>query len=173
MSLPTTASAVQREADWLNTVDALPALPASAGGPFGIVQAYWPGNRIQWTKSGLYVTRHSIADNRPAGMRYRPQYEFVDKLVWPIRSSTMIAEKDQQQFDDAIELLLQRIRGLPVLGQGGPADKTHGSRFLSVGQVPEEQPVTVDMQDAETTIQQTACLRAEVRYYADDLEFVG
>ena len=38
-----TADAVDREAAWLATSgDGLPALLVTAGGPFGVVQAYWP-----------------------------------------------------------------------------------------------------------------------------------
>ena len=161
MPLDETATAVQREADWLATTgDDLPNLLASG---WGVVQAYWPGNRLNTQRAGIYVTRRHLADNHPMAMRYRPDYQFVLKLVWPVKAGTAdIAEKEQQ----ALDYLLQRIRG-PV------GDKTHGGRFLSVAEVPGEGSVGVDFDDPEQTIQATKSLRATVTYFADDNEFTG
>jgi len=160
-----TSTAVQREADWLNTTgDGLPDLK-SAG--WGVVQAYWPGNRFATQKPGIYVLRRHLDDNHPMAQRYRPQYQITLKVVWPIRVGTPnIAEKEQQAFDTAIGYLLQRIRG-PV------GDKTHGGRFLSVAEIPEQGSVSVVWDDPELTIEAAKELRATVTYYADDIEFTG
>lgn len=160
-----TADAVAREAAWLRTSgDGLPALPAAAGGPWKVVQAYWPGSRLATQQPGIYVLRSRLEDNRAANIRIRPAYEFTLKLTWPILTAgAPIAETEQQHFDDAVDLLLQRIRG-PV------NDKSHGGRFLSAGEAPREQPVSVAFADPEQTIAADRALRATVTYYADDFE---
>lgn len=163
-----TADAVFREAAWLKTTgDGLPSLPAAAGGPWKTIQGYWPGLRWATQQTGIYVLRTHLGDDRVASQRIRDSYEFNLKLVWPILTPTApLAETEQQKFDNAIELLIQRIRG-PV------GDKTHGGRFLSVGEVPREPPVTVVFADPEVTIPADKALRATVTYYADDLEITG
>lgn len=163
-----TADACDREAAWLNTFgDTLPALPAVAGGPWKVIQAYWPGLRVPTQKSGIYVQRGHLTDDRVANLRVRDSYEFRLKLVWPVLAATApLAETEQRNFDAAVGLLIQRIRG-PV------GDKTHGGRFLSVGEVPREMPVTVQFDDPEQTIPAEKALRAVCTYYADDYEING
>jgi hypothetical protein len=161
-----TGSAVSREAAWLATSgDGIPALLTSAGGPWGIVQAYWPGTRFATQKTGVYVQRTDIADLRANSQRIRPGYSFTLKLVWPVKSSTVpLAETEAQNLDNAVDLLLQRIRG--PLG-----DKTHGGRFLSVGETPgRPSVVTVRFDDPEQTIPAQKAIRAVVSYNADDYE---
>lgn len=161
------ADAVAREAAWLATSgDGLPALLKAAGGRWDVVQGYWPGNRLHAQRTGIYVLRSVIEDHHPLAMRYRPQYVFTLKLVWPIRAAASIAETEQQNLDNAIDDLIVRVNG-PV------GDKTHGGRFLSVAEVPETGAVRVDFTDPEQTIQAEKALRAQVTYYADDIEFTG
>lgn len=165
----TTADAVSREAAWLGTTaaDGLPILPKSAGGPWDIVQAYWPGNRLATSKAGIYVLRGRLTDPRVSNLRLRPQYAYGLKLWWPIKATVAsLAETEQQSFDSAVDLLIQRIRG-PV------QDKTHGGRFLSVGEVPGLPYVDVVFDDPEHTIKQDKTLRASVAYFADDFEING
>jgi hypothetical protein len=162
-----TANAVDRETAWLQQSDAISSLLATNGGPWQVVQAYWPGNRLGTQKTGIYVTRRLLDDQHPLAQRYRPQYQFLLRLVWPVKNpNPPIAETEQRNFDAAIGQLLKRIRG----PQG---DKTHGGRFLSVAEVPEEQPVNVVWDDPEVTIQASKELRATVTYHADDIEFNG
>lgn len=163
-----TATAVDREVAWLTTSgDSLPSLQAVNGGPWDIVQAYWPGNRLATQKRAVYLTRRVITDDHPAAQRYRTQYMFVAKLIWPVKTPTPpLAENEQRAFDAAIGLFLQRIRG--PLGS-----KDHGGRFLSVGEVPGIASAMVDYDDPEITIQALAHLRAQVTYHADDLEYNG
>jgi len=162
-----TADACTREADWLKTSgDGLPALQVAAGGPWGIVQAYWPGNRLNTQKTGIYVLRRAIDDDHPVAQRYRSQYLLVARLIWPLRAASPIAETEQAAFDAAIGLLLQRIRG-PV------GDKTHGGRFLSVGEDPGVVSASVVFEDPEVTILATKDLRATATYHADDHEYNG
>jgi len=161
-----TADAVSREAAWLATsiTDGLPLLPSAAGGPWQVIQAYWPGIRLATQQTGIYVQRTDLDDVRAATQRIRPQYAFELKLVWPVRvTGAPIAETEAQNLDNAVDLLIQRLRG--PLG-----DKTHGGRFLSVCEVPRENPVNVRFDDPETTIPVQKALRATVTYHADDLE---
>jgi hypothetical protein len=161
-----TATAVSREAAWLQASgDGLPALLTGAGGPFGVVQAYWPGAREASQKPGIYVDAVPIADLRVSNQRIRPQYLFVLTCIWPVlRPSAPIAETEQQNFSNALDLLVQRIRG-PV------GDKTHGGAFLSVA----ENPRRVDMvrEDPKRTLPESKSLLETVRYSADDLEISG
>jgi hypothetical protein len=163
-----TATAVAREADWLTTTgDNLPPLRKADGGLWDVVQAYWPGNRMGSMRAGIYVTRHTLGDQHPVAQRYRPQYLFRLKLTWPIKQATTpLAENEQANFDLAVGYLVQRIRG--PLG-----DKTHGGRFLSVAQVPENEPVVVDFDDPEVSIQAVGALTGTATYYGDDNEFNG
>jgi len=157
-----TADAVARETAWLNTTgDDLPALPASAGGPWQLIQAYW--TRTPATqKTSIYVLRPLLLDQRASNQRIRPRYQMRLRLIWPVTvTTTSLLETAQQDFDTAVDLLIQRIRG--PLG-----DKTHGSRFLSAGEVP--RTVQVQWDDPEVTMGQFKQLRAEARYSIDDLE---
>lgn len=161
-----TGNAVAREAAWLSVGnDELPALLTTAGGPWQVVQAYWPGTRIATQRTAIYVQRSDIADVRANSQRIRPAYSFMLKLVWPVKSSTApLAETEAQSLDNAVDLLLQRIRG--PLG-----DKTHGGRFLSAGETPTRPAmVVVRFDDPEQTIPAQKALRATVIYNADDYE---
>lgn len=160
-----TADAVDREVAWLTTSgDGLPALLATAGGPWGLVQAYWPRTPGKRTGGQCYVLRRHIHRERFANQRTQDKYEFLLKLVWPLSSGTGNAEADQRAFDAAVNTLLTRI--------GGPVgDKTHGGRFLSVGENPHYTDVQFD--DPEHTQPPLAIYTATVTYHADDFEFTG
>lgn len=167
-----TADACAREAAWLATTnDSLPILLASAGGPWQNVQAYWPGARTAKMQTGIYVLRRRIVKPRFGGRRIMPGYEFWLKARWPVKTTTSpLAETEQQNFDNAIELLLQRVGGLP-------GDKTHLGRFLSAGEgldgtARQGQYPVVEYGDPEVTIP-LGLLRAEVFYPADDPEVIG
>jgi len=163
-----TSDAVDREAAWLAASgDGGPALLASAGGPLDTVQAYWPGNRLPHKQRALYLTRRVLSDDHVNAQRYRDQHTFAAKLIWPVKNPVPpIAEGEQRAFDAAVGLVLQRIRG----PQG---DKTHGGRFLSVGEVPGQASGLVDWEDPEVTIRADGELRATITYHADEKEFSG
>ena len=169
MGMPAEIGTVEeREAAWLNMYgDGLPALSTAQNGPFGIIQAFWPANRFATQKPGIYVLVRSIGVQHPTAQRYRPQYLCTLKLVWPVRASTTnLAETEQAAFAAARALLAQRISGFV-------GDKTHGGRFLSVAEVPEEMPLAIDVDDPEVTIQENKELRAVASYHIDDLEYNG
>lgn len=160
-----TADAVDREVAWLTAFgDGLPALLASDGGPWGVVQAYWsrtPGKR---TNGQIYVLRETLTERRFANQRRMSTYDFVLKLFWPMTSGSGNAEADQRAFDAAVDLVLTRIGGF--LG-----DKSHGGRFLSVAEVPKW--VSIHFEDPSATLPPEAEFRAQIHYSADDYEVSG
>lgn len=161
----TTADAVDREVAWLSTSgDGLPPLLISAGGPFGIIQAYWPRTPGKRTGGQLYVLRRQIHEERFANQRRLAKHDFLLKLVWPLSSGTGNAEADQRAFDSAVDKLLTRIGGFML-------DKTHGGRFLSVAEHPHF--VDVHFDDPDRTQPPLAIFTASVSYWADDLEISG
>ena len=152
-----------RETTWLTTTgDTLPSLLTVNGGPWDVIQAFWPRTpNTQQTQ--IYVMSFTISDERAANIRIRPQYEITLELHWPVRlTSTPLAEGEQQAFRNAIDLLVQRIRG--TIG-----DKTHGS-FLSVAEVPRQPGVHVAIEHPGVTVPASKELRATVTYFADDYE---
>lgn len=158
-----TADAVAREAAWLQSFgDGLPAIVAPEG-PWSVVQAYVPRVTAK-KKSGIYVTRENFRVDRFANVRSMPTYIFNLKLIWPLSSGIGSAESDMQQFELAIDLLLQRIYG-PI------GDKTHGGRFLSVAENPRF--IEVQIADQLATISSAADFTATVIYSADDNEFAN
>jgi hypothetical protein len=161
--------AIQREADWLNTVDGiLPSLPSSAGGPWEVIGAYVQGAQTRTQATAIYVMRGAVQQVRVANQRIRPRYPMRLELRWPVRvtspGSSSIAATEQQAFDDAIELLRQRITG--PLG-----DKSHGGRFLAAAEAVRGQvAVDVRFEKAAQTIKADKELRASVSYFIDDFE---
>lgn len=154
---------VAREAAWLATSgDGLPALLASAGGPFDVVQAYmrWPYATEQRT---IYVRRTRLQRPRFAAQRLQSVHAFRLTAWWPILDGEGSTENEQQALDNAIELVLQRIDGFVH-------DKTHGGRFLQAAEEPRD--VQVEFIDAEQTLPE-GYLRAEVLYGAADSEIPG
>lgn len=162
-----TNTAVTREVAWLTAVDTLPSLLVANGGPWKVVQAYWPGARFAKMQTGLYVMYGRIQMPRFGGQRIMPGYVHLIKAVWPVTGKggmSPLAEGEQQKFSDALELLLERVNGMPF-------DKSHGGRFLSAGET--VQPAggfpEVVHQDPEVTIPQ-GWLRAQIQYAMDDFE---
>lgn len=161
-----TADVVDREAAWLATSgDGLPALLTTAGGPFGVVQAYWPRTPGKRTAGQLYVMRRTINEKRFANQRRMDTYHLVLKLIWPLTSGSGNAEADQRAFDVAIDQVIARIGGFR-------GDKTHGGRFLSVAEG-DHSGVTVHFDDPASTLPPEAEFRAEITYSADDVDFTG
>jgi hypothetical protein len=170
----TTADAAAREAAWLNvTDDSLPSLLADDGGPWDVIQQYWPGAHFAKDKHGVYVDARPVDELRVSNARIRPRYTLVLTLTWPVKAQgaapgvsgkSLIAETEQQNLDDAVALLIERIRG--PLG-----DKSHGGRFLSCAENP--RTVTYAKEDASVTIPQQRALLASVTYKCDDYEVKG
>lgn len=164
------ADAVDREVAWLTSVDSLPALLESAGGPWQVVQAYWP-RTFAAKKTGIYVMRSSLDENRFANQRKMTTFAFRAKLWWPVGATTTsvgISEAEQRAFDAATELLLARVRGTTF-------DHTHGGAFLSAAEGPgTDGRISVRFADPEQTMHQNpACLRAEATWLADDRDFAA
>lgn len=160
-----TSDAVARETAWLQTTnDTLPALLSNAGGPFDIVQPYWPRTPRTMGR-GLYVLRDRLREERVANIRRRPSYMFLLRCIWPLTSGIGAAEAEQQNLDNAVDLVLLRVGGLLQ-------DKTHGGRFLSVAEDPRY--VDVVFADPEKAMQASPiAFEAQISYAADDFEING
>jgi hypothetical protein len=162
------SDALDREAAWLNTTgDTLPTLPATAGGPFQIVQARWP--RVAATrKTGLYVLRNPTSSfhvDRFSSQRSMLTTTFLLRLLWPLTSGQGSAEADQLAFEQAIDQVLTRVEG-PLL------DKTHGGRFLSIAE--SRVGITVHYDDPEKAVGNGAGIfTARITYAGDDPEIVN
>lgn len=153
------------EAAWLSTAvdDGLPILPASSGGPWQVIQPWWT-RTPQSQKTQIYVMSLSFEDQRTASIRTMPRHEITLEFHWPIRQTTSpLAEQEQQNLKNALDLLVQRIRG-PV------NDKTHGGAFLSVGESPRSPALRVSVEPPWVTIPADKELRGLVVYFADDFE---
>ncbi|MFD9564346.1 hypothetical protein [Streptomyces sp. NPDC059994] len=162
----TSADAVDREAAWLaaaDPADGLPALLASQGGPFDVVQAYQPRTPAA-RKNSLYVCRRRFQEVRTAHIRRMARHQFELRITWPQSSPTGSAEDVQRALDAAVDLVLLRVGGLFM-------DKTHGGRFLSVAEDPAE--VSVDFADPVASMQNRADLTCLISYSADDAEING
>jgi len=159
-------TAVQKEAAWLaaySAADGLPGLLKAYGGPWDIVQAYrarTPPHR----KARLYVRRSNLRVERFGFNRKINHHTFMLHLYWPQSSPTGQAESVQEDFDNAVGLVVDRISGLFM-------DKTHGARFLSVA----EDPADIDVQfdDPDIPIQAKAELTATITYQADDQDYTS
>lgn len=157
------ADAVDREAAWLATAgDTLPALLENSGGPFDIVQAYYP-RTPNLDRRALYVTRLRLTQPRFGGQRLITQYSMRLIVEWPLLSGTGSAEDEQRALDAAMDLVVQRITGFVH-------DKTHGGRFLSVAENPRD--ISIDWTPVEQTIP-LGLLHAIAAYSADDPEIPG
>jgi len=161
-----TADAVQREADWLaafDPADGLPALLKGQGGLFDVVQAYTQRTGAQ-RQARLYVTRSNLRVERFGFNRKINHHTFVLRLYWPQSSPSGQAESVQQGLDTAVDLVVQRISGLFQ-------DKTHGARFLSVAENPND--IDVQFADPEASILAKAELTATITYQADDVDYTS
>lgn len=165
--MPTTADAPERETAWLvKNDDALPSLLVADGGPWEIIQARW--NRTPAArKSRIFVLRMETDDERFANQRIMPHYGLELRLYWPGPGAGGKAEDSQRDFDAAIELLLQRIRGFP----GNKSHASAAGSFTSVGENPRH--VIVRYDDPEKTLTERSELSAKCMYAADDLEING
>lgn len=169
--MATTSDAIARETAWLTTVgDGLPAL-LSPTGPWAIVQAYDP-RVIAMKKTTVFVLRQSFHIERIGNVRSRATYQMHLKMIWPVLSGTGSAESEWVNFDSAVDLLLQRVLGVPPGLNGSPAgDKTHGGRFLSAAE--KEEGVTISFEDPDITFAQSGNFQASMTYAIDDLDFIS
>lgn len=159
--------AVQREADWLNRYgDGLPALQSGNGGPFDVIQAYAP--RTPATRqTQLYVLRRRFPTTRFSQQRRLATHHFQLTVTWPIGQGTTavgIAEAEQQNLDNALALVIERLEGFV-------GDKSHGGRFMSVGEAPNGSQFMVELGDPLVGMA-NGFLTATVTYTADDSEYI-
>lgn len=166
------ADALDREVAFLSlSGDGLPALSSTVGGPWNVIQAYWP--RTPATRqTGIYLMRTSLHDRRFSAERRIDSYLFRGKLWWPVGATstgTGLWEQEQRALDAAVDLLVTRIRGFLF-------DHTHTTTlgsFLSVAEAPAPGDVTVTFTDPEATGSTISALRADITYAADDRDFTA
>lgn len=161
------ADAPAREAQWLTTTgDGLPSLLTANGGPWDIIQAYLPRTPAQ-RKTQVYVLRRRFPTHRIAQQRRRATHYFHLVCHWPIGATTIgtpLAEDEQQNLDQALALLVQRIEGFTF-------DKTHGGRFEAVAEGEDLAVIDVQLGDPAQDIA-NGVLTAQVTYTADDTEYI-
>jgi len=160
------SDSVDREAAWLNVSgDGLPSLNVAQGGQFQIIQARWP--RVPSTsKRSIYVLRapgNSHHIERFAAIRSSITTQMYLRLLWPMTNGQGSAEAEQLAFEQAIDSVLSRIEGFV-------GDKTHGGRFLSVGE--SGGGITVNYDDLELSMTARS-FRATITYTADDPEITN
>lgn len=165
-------SAVDLEAEWLRSSgDGCPALLKADGGPWDVVQAYWPRTPLT-RQSGVYVMRGQLEEERFANQRKIQHYAFRLRLVWPIGGTTVgvaLWEDEQRAFDAAIDDLVARIRGTLM-------DHMHGGRFLSVAEAPAPPRIAVQFDDpshSATSNTSGPVLGATATYSADSRDFTA
>jgi len=157
-----TSDAVDRETAWLRSIqNGIPPLLAPAG-PWQVIEAYWP-RPVQAKAAGIYVLRDRLTEQRFANIRRIDLYAFQLRLIWPVRPASGIVQEEQRAFDKAVSLIGFRVRGLLL-------DKTHGGRFLAVGEAPAADHFSVDFHDPEKTLGD-GYLYGEFSYAAVDPDF--
>jgi hypothetical protein len=171
MPFVTTADAVPRETAWLLTTgDGLPNLLADAGGRWDLINGYWRRTPPQ-RKRVIWVNRLRTEVRRRAHVRKLVTYHFELELWWPLANQSGVAETDQAEFDKAINDLVMRISGFGYTATSA-ADKTHGGRFLSVGETEfHGDSIDVDTPPSIQTLDTSVGFKGTVRYFADDFEF--
>lgn len=129
----TYSDALLREAAWLQADlagDDLRPLLDTVGdlsGPFGIVEAY--GRRKNQDVHQLYVCRDPYVERAMSrdGVWREGVHGIALLILWRKGSNAGTAELGQLALDQAVERVLERVRGLPT-------DHTHGGRFFSAAE---------------------------------------
>lgn len=168
---PGIGTAVAREAAWLQASgDGLPALLKADGGPFDVVQGYLPRTPSQ-LQTQLWVLKRGTVTRRFSAQRRMATHTFVLSIWWPIGSTAQastigLAETEQANLDAALGLLVTRI-------EDHVTDHTHGGRFLSVAEAPDESAgIAITLGDPAQGITAGA-LTAQVTYMADDADYTA
>lgn len=129
------SDALIRETAWLRddlAGDGIRPLLIDVGdgtGPFQTVEAY--GRRLDQRGHQLFVCRDPYVDRNvdAAGQWREGTHGIALMILWRQQSNASRAEVDQLALDEALERVLDRVRGLP-------ADHSHGGRFFSVAEDP-------------------------------------
>ncbi len=125
------SDALIREAAWLRddlSGDGLPPLLAGVGddsGPFQTVEAY--GRRLDQRGHQLFVCRDPYLERNAGNVWREAVHGIALMILWRQQSNASRAEVDQLALDEALERVLDRVRGLPT-------DHRHGERFFSVAE---------------------------------------
>lgn len=153
------ADAVTKEAAWLNvTNDSLPVLTAAG---WDRVDAY-PVSYGRAMKR-LEVWRERYEETRESNGRRLVTHHLVVEVHWPNTRSADVSQNQWTAVDTAVNVVLTRIRGLA-------GDKTHGGRFLAVGEEAQgSTAITVEWDDPYITEGPAQSnIRGRIRYTADE-----
>lgn len=148
-------TAVVREAAWLK--EAVPPLG------FDSIDAHH--RRTSGNKRTLKVSRLRTVDQRIATGRTRATHTLVLLAVWPTTARDGASDQDQDAFDAALDRLIGHLRG--PLG-----DKTHGGRFLSACEEPNDS-ITVDLTDPDLQQRDGKALTARITFTVDDFDIIA
>lgn len=165
------ADALIREAAWLRqdlAGDGLPPLLSDVGdgtGPFQTVEAY--GRRLDQRGHQLFVCRDPYTERNAGNVWREGTHGIALMILWRQQSNASRAEVDQLALDEAVERVIDRVRGLP-------ADHTHGGRFFSVAE--DATAIRVEYPDPRTILtpgdgplSQGNAYTVLVRYTASDV----
>lgn len=125
------ADALTREAAWLRAdlagVGIAPLLVdvGDGSGPFQTVEPY--GRRRDQAGHQLFVCRDPYTERNAGNVWREGAHGIALMILWRQQSNASRAEVDQLALDEAIERVLDRVRGLPT-------DHTHGGGFFSVAE---------------------------------------
>ena len=162
------ADAPDREAAWLTTTgDGLPSLLTSAGGPWDVVQAYAP-RTPNMRQTTLYVLRRRFPTVRFAQQQRMATHYLQLTATWPVGQGATgpgIAEAEQRALDVALAAVIGRLEGFVT-------DKTHGGRFLAVGETPNGTQFDTNLGDPLAGVA-NGLLTATITYTADDSEYIA
>lgn len=160
--------AVAREVAWL-TADlsafSIGPLLDDQGGPFAVIKGFGRSAKARVQGRTLFVSRERVTEVRFDIQHKQHVHQLRLKIGWPIRSTTQ--ETDLAALDNALELLLTRVRG-PF------GDKTHGGRFLQVAEGDEGTSPLIQVEyDEPELVDDNTRSEVIVRYLAADLPFTA
>jgi len=162
------ADAPDREAAWLTTTgDGLPSLLTANGGSWDVIQAYAP-RTPNMRQTQLYVIRRRYPTVRFAQQQRMATHYLQLTATWPVGQGSTgvgIAEAEQRALDVALATVVGRLEGFVT-------DKTHGNRFLSVGEAPNGASFNTELGDPIVGIT-AGLLTATITYTADDSEYIA
>lgn len=136
---------------------------STPAGPFDAVQAYWPKvlSRQRW----LIVTCEGIKNDELDEFQANREvlYNMLLTVYWSFEAGTGKAEDEQQNFHDAVNSVLIRLRA-------GLTDHSHNGQFTAVaaGGPEGDGRISVRMPSAYDQVTARQPLVAEIRYTATD-----
>lgn len=153
--MPADPTVVDAEAGYLSHPDAVDLLTLLT------VTAYWR-HRPRGVKAAE-LRKIRTRERRVSVGRKELLHDFEIRVQWPITAGTKRLAEDMRYFENALDLLCDRIRG-PV------GDHTHGGLFMSVAEAEDgsgrDADITVELAEPDVAEEGDGQLTATVRYSA-------